>query len=512
VTEAAVAMKHITPQHERVPLRTKMAFGIGTTAESIVAAVIGLSALFYYNQVLGMSGTLAGLAITISLILDAISDPLVGSLSDRTRSKYGRRHIYMLFAPAFICLSLYLIFNPPKGLSEIQLFFWFTTFLVLMRQAMTFFHVPHLAMGGELSRDYMERSRIMAFSSFFGFLGGAPFRFMALSVFFAATAAFPNGLYNPAAYGPMSAWAACIAFVALMASTLFTMDQIPRLAQPAADQKKFSPFEFFGDMSKAFRNMNYTWLLIGYFFLSLMLGLRGGLDVYINTHFWLLPPEKLRWFIIGSFAGYLFAFFVAPRLHGKFDKRATIITCCLLYSISPAMPVLLYWAGLFPAPGTDAALAGLIISAFFSYGLIQMLSISVMSALADIADENELKYGVRQEGVLYATRTFFAKVDQAVGVAAAGIVLDLIHFPKKAKFGEVNEEVLFNLALWESPIATIPGLIAVFFYARFRVSRNSYAKTRADLEARRKSSEPLPANARPTAGPGDGDAVPESAN
>src|SRR3972149_6142579 len=125
-TDAAAARpKHVTKAEDRVPIRTKIAFGIGPPAESVVAVVIGLSALFFYNQVLGMSGTLAGLAITISLIFDAISDPLVGSLSDRTRSKLGRRHIYMVFAPVFICTFLFLIFNPPKGLSEFQLFLWF---------------------------------------------------------------------------------------------------------------------------------------------------------------------------------------------------------------------------------------------------------------------------------------------------------------------------------------------------------------------------------------------------
>jgi Na+/melibiose symporter-like transporter len=114
-----------------------------------------------------------------------------------------------------------------------------------------------------------------------------------------------------------------------------------------------------------------------------------------------------------------------------------------------------------------------------------VLSISIMSALADIADENELKFGLRQEGVLYSTRALFAKVDQAIGAALAGFVLTLIAFPTKAKVGEVPAEVIWNLALWDGILAGVPGFIAVFFYARYKITRASYEETKAALAARR---------------------------
>ena len=500
---AAAPARHITPPSERVSLRTKIAFGLGTSAESIVAAVISLSALYFYNNILKMPGTLTGLALMLSLVLDGIADPLVGSISDRTKGKLGRRHIYMYVAPLFSCTALALIFNPPDFLKELgadgklvhqmELFAWLTCFIIVMRVSMAFFHVPHLAMGGELSRDYVERSRVMAFSSWFGWFGGAPMRFLALTFFFAATPLYPYGLANPAAHGPFAITAACIGFLCLMISTHFTRDQIPRLPQAPANLPKFSPFEFFKDMGYAFRNKNYVWLLIAYFFLSMTTGVRAGLDIYVNTHFWRLTSEELSKFIIGSFIGFIFAFLLAPRLHNLFDKKATIIVCAISYAVVPALPVTLHLLGLFPGHEDPMLLTWLISFAVFGYGLTAILTISVMSALADIADENELRFGVRQEGVLYATRTFFGKVDQAIGTFVVGVVLDLIPYPRGVKDpSEVPQEALETLAIVDSPVGAIPALIAVYFYSRFSITRHSYAKTRADLEAVRgeRAAEP----------------------
>jgi len=127
-----------------------------------------------------------------------------------------------------------------------------------------------------------------------------------------------------------------------------------------------------------------------------------------------------------------------------------------------------------------------------SYGSGAILSISVLSALADVADENEVKFGLRQEGVLYSTRALFAKLDTAVGAALAGLVLTLIAFPERAKPGSVAPEIVHQLALFMGPISLIPGLIAVALYAQFSISKHDHAATRIridDLHRARAASE-----------------------
>jgi Na+/melibiose symporter-like transporter len=134
-----------------------------------------------------------------------------------------------------------------------------------------------------------------------------------------------------------------------------------------------------------------------------------------------------------------------------------------------------------PESGSAALLPFLIIFAGLAAMVGSIMNISVMSALADIADENEVKYGYRQEGVLYSTRALFSKLDSAIGHFFASVALAVIAFPKKAAPGHVDQDVLNHLGLVDGPVAMIPGLIAAFFYARYRINKSSYEATKARL-------------------------------
>lgn len=477
---------------ERLRLDTKFFFGIGSAAESIALFAVGSYAMLFYNQVLGLNAGLAGLAVAASLCLDGFADPVVGSLSDRTKSRFGRRHGYMYFAPIPIGLCLIAVFHPPAEASQWLLFTWFCLSVTALRISMTFFHTPHLALGGELSRDYIERSKVLSWNNFFTWAGAAGMSFFALRYVFKATPEYPRGLLNPEPYGPFSVGCALAAMAILFGSAFFTRDQIARLPKPPENLPKFSPFEFLKDLGRALQNRNYLWLLIAYFFLSLMIGLRGGLNVYVNTFFWQLTSEQLSLFVIGSFAGYASGFLFSAKMHGKFDKRVTMIVWALVYAIGPALPMILGLTGVL-TPSTPGLLWILIAFSVTGSAGASILGITVMSALADIADQNELKYGLRQEGVLYSTRALASKVDQALGAGLAGLALTMIAFPERAKPGEVPQETIWNLAACDGVLAAIPGIIAAVFYARYGISKAKYEETKSELALRRASlGQPAP--------------------
>lgn len=480
---------------DRLTLKTKLSFGVGSAAEAIALHTITAYAVLFYNQVLGLPALYAGLAVSVSLVLDGIIEPAAGSMSDRTKSRFGRRHPFMYAAALPIALSFFAVFNPPKGLDQTSLFLWFLVSVSLMRWSMAFYHTPHIALGGELSSSYVERSKVMAYNSFFTWAGGALTTIIALRIFFKRTPEYPRGLLNPEAWSPYAIVMGTVAFTILLASAFLTHDRIKHLPQPAKDTPRFSLAAFFKDVLWALTNINYVWLLIGFFFLSITLGLRTVLHVYVNTFYWGLDSEELSFFVIGTFAGYATAFLFAARMHGKFDKKATMIAAAVSYGVIPMIPIAMGLMG-FWSHETPGIVPILIVFSALSYGALSVLSISVMSALADVADENEAKHGVRQEGVLYSTRTLFAKVDQAVGTALAGLVLTLIAFPEKAKPGQVGPEVLHNLALWDGVIAGVPAVLAAVFYGRYRITRASYAKTREAIAARRAA---LAANPSPAA-------------
>ena len=160
---------------------TKFAYGIGQLAEGLKNSALSTFVLFYYNQVLGLSGTLAGTAILIALLFDAVSDPLAGSLSDNWRSRWGRRHPFMYASALPLGIAFFFLFSPPEGLSEFSLFLWLTVTVVLTRGAMTLYHVPHIALGAELSEDYDERTQIVSYRYFLGFAGYLVAYYLALA-------------------------------------------------------------------------------------------------------------------------------------------------------------------------------------------------------------------------------------------------------------------------------------------------------------------------------------------
>lgn len=460
----------------------KTFYGLGSTAEAVVISSITQFLLLYYNQVRGLPASSVGLAIAAGLAVNAIADPIVGSWSDRTRSRLGRRHPFMYAAVLPVALSFLALFNPPHSLSDGATLAWLAVFNILLQQALTAFHTPHLALGGELSTRYIERTNVMSYNTFFLWAGDTLCWLTSFGLFFRATAAHPNGALDPARYPVFSATIAALVAVILFSSSFFTRRRIPWLPKAAADAKGFSPKNFITDVSQSLANRNYRLLLGGAFFLSLMQGLRGGLWIYTATYFWQLTNSQITWFALGSFVSYTCGSAIVGSLHRRFDKRLTGAVAVLVYCIGPALPLALGWAGVLSAD------TPLILPILVGFSLLQhlpycLMTTTVLSAYADIADENELRFGARQQGILYSTQTFFSRIQQAVGAALAGWALTLIAFPKGALPGHIPLPVLHGLA-GAFVLSTIPGVLTAVFYARLGISRASHDATRAALGER----------------------------
>ena len=138
----------------------------GSGVVGIKNVIFGTWVLLYYNQVLGLEPYLASIALGISLIFDAISDPLVGAWSDRLKSKLGRRHpfIYASIIPLAFCI--WLLFIPPSSYDQIYLFFKLLILTISIRLAITFFETPRAALGPELTKDYDRRNTLNAMGLF----------------------------------------------------------------------------------------------------------------------------------------------------------------------------------------------------------------------------------------------------------------------------------------------------------------------------------------------------------
>jgi len=155
----------------RLPLVNRVLFGVGPAAEGAQNVAFGTFVLFFYSNVLGLSGTWAGTALFLALCIDAVVDPLVGSLSDGWRSRLGRRHPFMYASAAPLALSLVALFRPPAGLGDAALFTWLLVASIGVRVSLTLFQIPSAGMIPELAPGYDERTGLASLRVFFGALG-----------------------------------------------------------------------------------------------------------------------------------------------------------------------------------------------------------------------------------------------------------------------------------------------------------------------------------------------------
>ncbi|MBW1885479.1 MAG: MFS transporter [Deltaproteobacteria bacterium] len=467
-------------ENASLAVRTKVAYGIGSTAEAAIAIVFNTFNFLFYNNVLGLSGTLCGLAVTIAMVFDAISDPLVGSLSDRWRSRLGRRHPFLYAAPIPMGLFFVCIYSPPAGLSQIGLFAWFTINTVLLRTALTLYHVPHLALGAEITVDYEERSVLMSYNTIFGLLGTAGVSYLSWSYL----GSLEGGTSNRLGYLVLASVIALFGIVVVFASAFFTRDQVAKLSRPPSSLPPFSLTALLAEVRVCLTNQNYKMLIFGMIFLSATVGLHETLNAHINLFYWELDEAQIGLMALAAPPGLLFATLVTPRLHVFFGKRETLIAGILGMVLSVGVPVTLRLFDWFPENGSPLHFPILCGLKMISYGSSAVMVISIVSSLADVTDEHELLTGRRQEGVFFAARSFFSKLTSGLGHLLAGLAIDVISFPVGAQPGSIDSDTLFDFGIVAGPLTVLPALVSLLFYARYRIDQPRHQQIRRELGRR----------------------------
>ncbi|MDH3641104.1 MAG: MFS transporter [Gammaproteobacteria bacterium] len=468
-------------------MSSKLGFGVGQTAEGIIQAAFLTFTLFFFNQVLEISAALTGLALGIALFCDAITDPLAGSISDRLKTRWGRRHPMIAASAVPLGLCVIALFNPPDGMSEYFYFGWLVVFAVLSRLFLTLYHIPHMALGAEMAQDYVDRTRVYAYSQLFGTLGMMGFGFLMLTFFFPTTDEAPHGMLNRAGYLPFSLSAAVGIVVSIALFMWGTMKEIPHL--PVANfavEERLSPRRLAREVMTAFRNRSYVMLFGGLLFAVILLGIESAFMVYMYVHFWGLETESMRWIGPTSIAALPISIALAPLLTRKFDKRRILITFSSIVIVNNNIMICLrLFTDVLPDNGTPELLALLLTFVFIGGMAGPALIVTLNSMFADIADEQELLTGERQEGIIFSARSFAFKAAGALASVLGGVALDLISFPRGAAPGEVPEDTLFMLGMVAGPLTSIFGLINLSFYMGYRLNRARIVEIQEELAVRR---------------------------
>ncbi len=212
---------------------TLLYFGAGGVALGVVGNAVTYFMLIYYNQVLGLPAYLVSAALAVALIFDAIIDPVVGMLSDRTRTSLGRRHPYVYVSLIPLPITYWLLWNPPAWAltSDHVGLLYLTIMLIGLRTALACFDIPSNAMVPELTRDYDRRTSLMSARISASWVAGVAFTILMYRFFLQPTPVQPNGALNQAGYQLASYLGAGLIFVAILASAVGTHRHIPTLRQ-----------------------------------------------------------------------------------------------------------------------------------------------------------------------------------------------------------------------------------------------------------------------------------------
>jgi Na+/melibiose symporter-like transporter len=467
----------------KLSIGTKFAYGLGQVGEQVKNQGFNAFLFFFFTQVLGLSGSLAGTAILIALVFDAVTDPLAGSLSDNWKSPRGRRHPFMYASAVPLAVTYVLLFLPPAGLGQMGLFAWLTVFAILVRAAMTLYHVPHLAMGAELSDDYQERTSVVAWRTMLAVVGGAGTTLAAYQLFFPETPDFERGMLNPAGYPGYAVFAALIMFVTIWYSAWGTRHEISHMPKAPENPEPFSVGRIAREFASAWKNVSFRSLFIGFTMYGIFFGVLSTLATHLNLYFWGFDTSHLQILILPTVLGFVLGAAVVGKLHERFDKMPTLLFGCVSSAIIGNSAVVLRLLGLFPENGSPLLLPIIFCLLIVNLSIAATSFVSAGSMMADVAEQHVLRTGKAQQGIFFSATSFTGKLASGLGHFVAGVGLDWIAFPLQASPSEVGADAIRDLGLLNLYAVSIT-LIAIWVFRYYKIDRDVQLETRNALRER----------------------------
>lgn len=478
------AVDGIALRKQPLGLGFKALYGSGSLVDGVSNGALTYFLLFYLTAVCGLSGTAAGAALLIGLLVDAFADPAIGLLTDHTRSRTGRRHPYLLYSIVPVAVLFGLIFSIPQALSGAALMVYATGCAIALRIGLSLFSLPYLAVGAEVTDDYVTRSSLVAWRICFTMLG----TFMAIGLGLGLFMSGPDGLLDRAAYAPFAWTCAVVMVVGGLAATRATRVVLGRL-HTSAHEARPAPAHLLGEVAEIFRNRSFVILFVTVVLFWIAQGTAGALALYLNRYFWSLSTGAVQLVLIATTLGPFAGAPLVALLNRAVDKKSLTIASFIVFVACQAWPVLARLAGGMQFDATPLTVI-LALNAFVGGAALVGIAICAQSMMADAADEHEFLFGVRREGLFFSGLTLAAKTATGLGGFIAGLALDIIHFPAglAAKGGEVlmAPDVARHLGVIAGLAPALITLIAPFVLLAYTLTRSQHAAILVALAERQK--------------------------
>ncbi len=477
-----VSTLELAPARTKVRTSVKLTFGAGQMVEGVSTTIYGTFLFFLYTALLGMPGSLVGAATAIALLVDAAADPLLGSLSDNSRSRWGRRIPFMALGAPVVALGLGMVFSPPHGLSTWALFAWLLVISLILRFAVSVFNVPFIALGAELSEDYAERSSVAAFRFLYSVFGSLIALVLAYGVFLAG----PGGLTQKGGYAPLAWSTAALLFVGGVVSVLGVRRYAATLPSPTPDTTALHR-RFLGELAEIFKNPSFRVLFVTSVLFFVAQGVAASLNQHMNLFVWRMTSAQILIVTLAYFLGLIIGVPLTPLLSRRVEKRSLLILGLLMLCVAQGGLAGLRAAGLFTLSGAAVVMPLAINTAVAGLG-VTFASITIASMMADAADEHDYLFARRREGLYFAGLGFAGKAATGLGALVAGVALDAIRFPANAASQaglHVAGPTLAALAFVAGPIVAVVSAGGTLLLFLYRIDRKRHDAVVLELHRRR---------------------------
>ncbi|MDA0866283.1 MAG: MFS transporter [Cyanobacteria bacterium] len=458
------------PAAPRLSLWTKLAYGAGDMGSGMTSNLIAFSFLIFLTDVGGINPLAAGTVLLIGKVWDAVNDPVVGMLSDRTRSRWGRRYPWIFLSAIPFGLSFFLMWWVPPGGGPGFRFWYFVLASVLFQVFFTTANLPYSTLTAELTQDYDERTDLTTFRLAFSVTGAITA--LALGLVVSGQVADEQLQYQI-----IGGLCAVLSVIPLLICVFGTWPHARRVqtfnaAQPQPQAVPDMPF--LQQFQVAFRNRAFLYVVGIYLFAWLALQITASI-IPFYTVFWMgLDSYFLPALLVQGTA--IIMMFVCNVISRRIGKKN-------LFFLGMGVWLIAQIGLFFLQPGQVWALYGLCIMASFGVATAYVVP---WAMLPDVIELDELQTGQRREGVFYAFMTLLQKVGLALGLFLVGLALEWSGFVSNADIQTDSALTVIRAFMGPMPmVLLIGGMVLCYFYP---VTREIHAEVLLKLAERKRNT------------------------
>lgn len=442
----------------RISRREKFYYGIGDLGYSTITSTLSNFIMFFGTSVLGISGALMGLAVSLGAFWDAISDPIIGYYSDNLSSPLGKRHPFMIIGILGLCAINLAIWLVPTQAPVIVKFTWILLSLLALQTFSTFFGTPHMALGLEMTSDPNEQTSIQCYRTVFSLIGMMlPTVFMFI---FMPSSETSQGQLETQGYINI-AYASSILCLVFGLITIFgTLKR--QVCCPKEKTKKQSGLfkSLFTDIFGILKKKQYRILILGYAISLLASSILTAAGMHMFTYCFHFNSQQISVLLASFIVSAVVSQFIWSKISKKIGKKKTLIRGLSLGIIA----ILVVWAIFILRDFfSTTVLFWIVFPLIFSVGLGTGVLFSFpISLFGDVMAKDFEVQSSNKVGVYSGIMTLASKVSNAFALAVIGVVLDLIHFSSSSPVQPLSVQNGLGLLVLLGTVMSLGISISIF--------------------------------------------------